>query len=282
MSTKYELLQGDRRRSRRDSITADRWAWGPQSWQNGGSRILVIGLLAALLLVSSCARMETAEPTPEGQTFVGESKEFGKGELHTWARLDPGGNPISVGVTFTEGMLSGLSGSHTEYSLEMPEEAVTTLFTHVLFDWGFGHDPWMYQVPHFDFAFYIIPELERLPIRQGPSTMEFEPQYLPQDYTRPAPLSFMSRGVYWNDAEAPEWNGQDFTATLFYVSYEGQMISIGSGVTKAFLETEPDVTYEIKQPQAYQRSGYYPTEYSVRYDPDRGEYTVALEGFAAR
>jgi hypothetical protein len=35
-------------------------------------------------------------------------------------------------------------------------------------------------------------------------------------------------------------------------------------------------------PQKYAKPGYYPTKYSVRYDPVNKEYTVALEGMVLR
>ncbi|MDX1435812.1 MAG: DUF5602 domain-containing protein [Anaerolineales bacterium] len=239
------------------------------------SRLPITMLLLVAFLLLGCTPGE-----PDGKTFIGDSIELGEGELHTWARLDLEGNPVSVGVTFTEGMLSGLPGYVKQYSMEMPEEAASTLFTHVLFDWNpAGHDPvGRYTVPHFDFTFYTIPVRERASIPQGQSTTGFEPQHLPQDYFRTVAFSFGAQGVYWQDAGAPEWNGQRYTeATLIYGSYEGQMIFIEPMITKKYLETKPNVTHEIKQPQAYQRSGYYPTEYRIGYQD--GEYTVSLENF---
>jgi hypothetical protein len=53
-------------------------------------------------------------------------------------------------------------------------------------------------------------------------------------------------------------------------------------ITRAFLEAKTNITEAIKQPAKYQQPGYYPTKYSVRYDPIKKEYTVALEGLTLR
>ena len=37
--------------------------------------------------------------------------------------------------------------------------------------------------------------------------------------------------------------------------------------------------YEIKQPQEFEVSGYYPRNYAIRYDAGSGEYNVSLEEF---
>jgi hypothetical protein len=49
-------------------------------------------------------------------------------------------------------------------------------------------------------------------------------------------------------------------------------------LTKAFLESRPNVTDPVKLPEAVQKSGYYPARYTVRHDPARQESVIALEG----
>jgi hypothetical protein len=53
-------------------------------------------------------------------------------------------------------------------------------------------------------------------------------------------------------------------------------------VTKAFLETKPNITIPLKQPAAFPKRGYYPTSYSMKYDATRQEYTVSLDGLTLR
>jgi len=53
-------------------------------------------------------------------------------------------------------------------------------------------------------------------------------------------------------------------------------------ITRAYLLTKPNVTEPLKLPARYLRPGYYPTQYSVKYDAEKKEYTVALEGMTLR
>ena len=50
---------------------------------------------------------------------------------------------------------------------------------------------------------------------------------------------------------APEFIGKPFTVTYIYGFYHGNMTFVEPMITKAFLETHPDFTLPIKQPQAY-------------------------------
>ena len=52
--------------------------------------------------------------------------------------------------------------------------------------------------------------------------------------------------------------------------------------TRAFFETRPNITEKIKLPSAYKKHGFYPTAYSIKYDPVRKEYSVSLEGLTYR
>jgi hypothetical protein len=53
-------------------------------------------------------------------------------------------------------------------------------------------------------------------------------------------------------------------------------------VTKAFLETKPDVRAPIATPTQYPAAGRYPTEYRVYWNEGTKEYRVALTGLVER
>ena len=239
-------------------------------------------LLATVPLLFGCAQSAQSDPA-----FMGDSVELGNGEVQTWARLDENGDPIAIGVTMDEGVLDGdaLPRGTRQYSLALPEEAGTTLFTHVLFDWNpLGHVPLpIYTWPHFDFHFYMISDRQRMTISDGRVTQEtrIDDRYVPPDYKQSG-VQVGRMGVHWSDRSAPEWTGERFTETLIYGSSLGKLIFIEPMITKEYLETQPDVVLDIRQPEAVQRSGYYPTAYSIRYDPRQREYTVALEDFVYR
>ncbi|MGH3470217.1 MAG: hypothetical protein ACRDQF_21070, partial [Thermocrispum sp.] len=46
--------------------------------------------------------------------------------------------------------------------------------------------------------------------------------------------------------------------------------------------TRDDACFGLKLPQAWQRSGWHPTEYCLRYRENRDELTASLEGFVHR
>jgi len=52
-------------------------------------------------------------------------------------------------------------------------------------------------------------------------------------------------------------------------------------VTITFLETKPEITKELKPPECYPISAYYPTKYSISYNDTGMEYTLALEGLTS-
>jgi hypothetical protein len=79
-----------------------------------------------------------------------------------------------------------------------------------------------------------------------------------------------------NDKPAP------FTQTFIYGSYEGDIIFYEPMISLAYLQSQPNVCFPLKLPEAWEVGGAYPTEYCIRYLEDEGEYTVSLEGFVRR
>ena len=49
-------------------------------------------------------------------------------------------------------------------------------------------------------------------------------------------------------------------------------------MTRELLASRPNVTMPIKQPAAVQKDGMYPAEWSIAYDEQRKEITIALLG----
>jgi Hypothetical protein TTHB210 len=236
------------------------------------------------------------EPAPSrAGTFYGQPKPFGKGQARSWVKLDRDGKPLAIGLSLTEEALKGLPAElprgeqETELVLALPPEASRTAFNHIGVNWNpHGHIPEkVYDVPHFDFHFYMISPEERSRITaQGEdvarSRRQPPPDYVPAGYIY-APESEVPRmGGHWVDPQSNEFNKQPFTRTFLYGNYNGQIIFMEPMITKAFLEARTDVTELIKQPSKYARPGYYPTRYSVRYDRAAKEYSIALEGLTPR
>ncbi|HEX8843219.1 MAG TPA: DUF5602 domain-containing protein [Pyrinomonadaceae bacterium] len=231
----------------------------------------------------------------KAKTIFGETKALGDGQVRSWVSLDGRGNPTAIGLTFNESVLSnlpkepppGLEG--TELSLALPPEAAATAFNHVRMDWNpHGHPPEkIYDVAHFDFHFYMITEEERNGITvQGEdvarSTKAPAAEFMPEGYMYVPDSAIPRMGAHWINPVSRELHGQPFTRTLLYGSYNGNVIFVEPMIAKSFLETKTSLTEVIKLPAKYQRRAYYPTKYSVRYDPTTKEYTIALEGMTLR
>jgi hypothetical protein len=224
---------------------------------------------------------------------VGETKPHGNGQVRTWVSLDASGNPTAIGLTFDEKALSGLPAEPppgeegTELSLNFPAQAGA--FKHVMLNWNpHGHPPAkVYDVGHFDFHFYTITEAERMGITAKGDDLaraKKEPamEYVPEGYIHIPDSEIPRMGSHWVNPLSKELQGSAFTTTFLYGSYNGNMIFAEPMIAKSFLETKTNVTERIKLPAKYARNAYYPTRYSVSYNPIKKEYTVALEGMTLR
>ncbi|HKR00461.1 MAG TPA: DUF5602 domain-containing protein [Pyrinomonadaceae bacterium] len=228
-------------------------------------------------------------------TIVGEVKQLGKGQVRSWATFDRQGNPTAIGLTFSEEALSTLPAElppgqeGMELSLALPAQAASTAFKHIGLDWNpHGHPPEkIYDVAHFDFHFYMITEEERAGITvQGDDVARSRRQpaaeYVPEGYIHVPDSEIPRMGSHWVNPLSKELQGHAFTTTFLFGSYDGRLVFAEPMISKAFLETKTNVTELIKLPAKYARRAYYPTKYSVRYDPAAKEYTVALEGMTLR
>lgn len=253
-------------------------------------RYLILALSALMASPDISLAEETVTAPPKGNTFTGEVRLVGNGAAWTWVESDAKGTPVRIGITFTETALSGLpeelpAGAHDrEYPLPLPEQASAPPFTHITMNWNpHGHiPPGVYDVPHFDFHFYIIDaeRREKITCRGADQAKCFkkpDARYLPTDYILPPGTEFPRMGVHWIDPSSPEFNKQPFTRTFIYGSYDGQIAFLEPMAARSYLETKPNITETIKAPPEYQKPGHYPAAYSLRYDPARKEYTITLE-----
>ena len=269
--------------------------------------LLIVLAVSGLVLAQTTGRRRQGHTRSSGQvltveagkssglskagTFLGETKPLGNGVIRSWVTLDKQGNPSAIGVTFSEKALSGLPHGEagTEYLLSLPTQAQATAFNHIGLDWNAsGHPPaGVYNVPHFDFHFYTITPEERERITaQGDDLLKANKQppaeYMPSGYVLVPDSAIPRMGAHLANPQSPELHGQPFTRTFLYGNYDGRVIFYEPMITRAFLESKLSVTEYIKLPAKYSKPGYYPTRYSVRYDPQSKEYTVSLEGMMLR
>ena len=247
-------------------------------------KILNLAIIASILVVSftGCNKNDN----PSSQTIYGKAVALGNDSARSFITSDAYGNPQSVGIQFGENALNGLPTDTMPgmpdymYPLTLPAKANSTGIDHLEVDWNpFGHPPsGIYTVPHFDLHFYYITSAQQATVIPGPDTVKVSPQFVPKDYFVPVPIAVPDMGVHWFDSTAAEFHGQSFTATFIYGFYHGEMTFLEPMIDKAYMETHPDFSAVIKQPQAFQHNNYYPTSYQLKYDAVKHVYNVTLSG----
>ncbi|MEW6601870.1 MAG: hypothetical protein AB1499_12935, partial [Nitrospirota bacterium] len=78
------------------------------------------------------------------------------------------------------------------------------------------------------------------------------------------------------------FNKQPFTKTFIYGFYDGHMIFVEPMMTKAFLETKPNVADRVRLPKSYSKHAFYPASYKVKYNAADREYEISLESLMFR
>jgi hypothetical protein len=237
----------------------------------------------------------------ERVSLYGTSQRLGNGTMRTYVEV-VNGEPTEVGVALSERALEGLpSGHHDpggivfeghhmmwEYVLDLPADNPTP-FQHVALNWNLnGHEPaGIYDKPHFDFHFNLISDAERKTITLEDPAFEQKasnhpaPTHVPVGYAAlPGGVPLM--GAHWIDPTSPELNGQQFGQTFIFGTWDGELIFAEPMITKAFLDARPSFTAEIPVPEVVDVPGYYPTRYGIRWDEERREYRVSLEGLVKK
>lgn len=255
--------------------------------------------LAALTLISgvvlqSCQKEDgfesqlkmTTQSKSEKRTekairYYGPAVPIGGGVAKAWVSEDENGDPVAVGINLSEKALENLPDQPAQYVLYFPVKKGKNFYKHMLVDWNpQGHEPaHVYDIPHFDFHFYYIPNEERLAIPGvNPPYLDPAPgsEFIPSNYLE-LPGIVPQMGVHWADLLSPEIAGTGtFTKTLILGSYSGEFIFFEPMITRAYLLTHPNDLIGIRQPSAYKRSGWYPENYCIQYSPVPGQFTIAL------
>ena len=250
-------------------------------------KITFIALTAGFVAsMQSCSKDDTSPvAAPElkshgSNIFYGPTIPIGRGVARAWVQENSDGEPLAVGINLSQKALEGLPLEPTAYVLQFPDQKGKYFYKHMLVDWNpQGHEPpGIYDVPHFDFHFYTITNEERLAIGP-PGAPGFDnlpgPQYVPAGYFR-IPGGVPQMGTHWADAASPEFNGFGFTKTFILGSWDGWFIFSEPMITRAYMLSHPDAMTSIPQPEAFQKDGWYPTDYRVQFSTSPNQYTVAL------
>jgi hypothetical protein len=202
------------------------------------------------------------------------------------------------------GRIDGHGECNGDYELQfaLPQELLQrakTPFQWVSVNYNpMGHPPpappaW--ALAHYDFHFYIMPADAVAQIRPGPCSELIDCDDFKRAQT-PVPARYLhadhidvgaavpAMGNHLIDAKSPELvvAGREFTHTFIFGAYDGQVTFYEPMITRAYLQSQPNLCVPIKQPEAWEHDGYYPTTYCIRYLADDERYTVSLEDFVRR
>lgn len=252
-------------------------------------------LATTLLAVTVAACMATAGSADGDGLVYGSAVQVGSGSAKSYVILEDG-TPAEFGVALSESALTSLppvDEAHPhgyEYLLPLPAWNPTP-YKLLELNWNpAGHEPpGLYDAPHFDFHFYTITEAERNAIHPTDPSFQAKAERFPTaefisaGYFTPPPVAAAPRmGVHWIHPASPELNGQPFTKTFIYGTWDGKVIFAEPMITKAFLDTKPDVETSIPVAQRHDPAGLYPGAYRVYWDQGTREYRIALSDFAQR
>jgi hypothetical protein len=284
------------------------------------TRWLIIIALAAATVQTACAPDRQADASIDGRAAgsgpnvvssanmrYGAPVELGEGKVRTYVAMDEktGRTPLEIGIAVDARAMEGkLPGEMLMTPLPFPENAPEP-YRFALFDWNpEGHIPeGVYDVPHFDFHFYIVPHAEVEAIRREDPSFAAKANNLPKGdfvpphYIVPAPpgvepaaLTEPRMGLHWEDMRDPQLQKllgnpdayQPFTKTMIYGSWDGSITFIEPMITREYLLRRTNETIPIPQPARYPKPGWYPGAYRISYDANAKEYRVAIVDFTWR
>jgi Hypothetical protein TTHB210 len=248
------------------------------------SQLFILATVTTVLAVGATP----AQSKPA--TYAGKAVRIGHGTAHTVVRADAKGNPTSISVAFSPGMLDGLpkaakgADPNFPYLLPMPTKGPKTVFDHVVVNWeSAGHPPpHVYDVPHFDFHFYLVSHAAQMKVAfknekdSGDPSQQPPADLVPAGYIVPPGTAHSQMGVHAVNPSAPEFHNQPFTATFIYGYYDKQQTFVEPMASLTFLKSKPSFSAPVTRPGSYSKPGTYPSAYSVKYDAIHKVYEVGL------
>jgi hypothetical protein len=240
---------------------------------------------------------------------------MGAGTIRSFVRVDRSGTPLAIGVEMSSGALEQLppvpntvsrcfdldgNGTYTghechgdeERILDVPVDSSTGLpFRWIQVNWNpAGHHNTPYARSHFDFHFHTGDRARVEAIAPGRcgelvdcgdfkrATEPVPARYVPAGYIDVGAV-VPRMGNHLLDSQSPELkDSMPFSSTFIFGAYQGEITFWEPMITLDVLRKTTEACQAIRQPQGFQRAGYYPTKYCVR-QGTRGQRTVSLEDF---
>lgn len=245
----------------------------------------ILILIAASTMMFACKKDNNKE-----KEYTSKETILHGGKVWTSAKVDKDGKPLKVSIVLNDAVLNsvpvGQPSDHVghENNIIVPlSDKSGTPFRNVMVNWNSsGHEPdGVYTLPHFDFHFYMLTKNEIMGLIDDVKMNQNMPaaDYVPANHISPAPGVPMM-GRHWLDATSPELNGEAFSQTFIYGSYDSKIIFYEPMITLQFLKTNNNYERDLPQPSKFKTEGYYPTKLKVtKLD---GVTEVTLTGFVYR
>lgn len=227
-------------------------------------------------------KSDSTTPSKAG-TFYGDSMPFGADTIRSWVKLDNDGNPTSIGVSFKESALASLEKDTDKmFMMMLPSSGgmMAGLFDHIEVDWSQHGDPApsVYNIPFIDAHFFTVSTTTEAAVKGGTDPMPTDMKYIPTGYELDKEAE-AGMGRHGMDTTGKEFHGMPFDAALMYGFYSGDLYFIEPMVAKSTLDAKINRSVDIKQPQAFKKSGHYPTKYNVTYDATAKMYSISIDNF---
>lgn len=242
----------------------------------------------SLLGVSIGVLMLAPVPIVRGAEILGSTDTLDGHAVSSF--VDWSGTQLnSIGFALSGSAVRDPGAQGTALFLSVPAQAAGTNFSTLELDWNpQGHPPpGVYDVPHFDFHFYYIPDSLRTTIPGGVLS-SVPSQFLLAGYSQPGPTVPMMGG-HSLDLTSPEFNGGHFSQTFIYGFYGGQEAFVEPMATQAYLEGLAGAgtsaqSFAIRQPNQYGLPvlpSLVPTTVQYSYNSADDRYAIAVGNFVS-
>jgi hypothetical protein len=279
------------------------------------SATLSLRAFGAAALLTGIGLVITGAGSSNERTVHGRVEKMGAGTIRSFVRIDRSGAPLAIGVEMSSGALESLppvpntvsrcfdldgNGTYTgheclgdeERILDVPVDSSTRLpFRWIQVNWNpAGHHNTPYARSHFDFHFHTGDRARVEAIAPGRcgelvdcgdfkrATEPVPSRYVPAGYIDVGAV-VPRMGNHLLDSQSPELkDSMPFSSTFIFGAYQGEITFWEPMITLDVLRKTTEACQAIRQPQGFERAGYYPTKYCVR-QGTRGQRTVSLEDF---
>ena len=247
-------------------------------------KILILAV-AASMFIFGCDKDKNKNKDKE---YKSAETTLHNGKVWTSAKVDKNGKPVSVSIIVNDAAMNSVPlGQPSDHmspanNLLIPIAAESgTPFKFAMVNWNSsGHEPdQVYTLPHFDFHFYTSTQAEVMNYMDE-TKLNAEPNtaYIPANHISGPGVPMM--GKHYIDATSPELQGQTFTQTFLFGSYDSKVVFWEPMITQAFLKNTTQFERALPQPSKFQQAGYYPTKMKIsRKD---GVTEISLTDFVSR